>query len=420
MNAEPQQPLFRAEVLEAKRARVEGEIVLTQPLRVRGLVLLLFFLIAAVAVWISLGEYARAEVARGILVTDQASSKVVAIRPGQITQLLVREGDLVRKGQHLVSIKVEAANERGGSAIGESLEAVEAQSRLAEQQVLLAGQRAGSERARLAATLAGIRQQRADMLEQIELQREVVASAEDTFQRIQTVVEKGFVSRLEVERRRQAYLAARQDLGRLRQQLNTLAAEEGRASAELARIAADSGSEIASALSSRQTLTQQRAQLESERAYSIRAPISGRVTALQAAPGRTIDASVPLLVIVPEGSALHADIYAPTRAIGFVKPGQDVRLLYDAFPYQRFGSFGGRVTAVSRIVIDPRELSTPLKIEEPVYRIEVTPDRQTVEAFGDKMPLQPGMSLTANLILDRQSFLDWLLTPLNAVLRRNK
>jgi membrane fusion protein len=126
------------------------------------------------------------------------------------------------------------------------------------------------------------------------------------------------------------------------------------------------------------------------------------------------------MTIVPERSKLHADVYAPTRAIGFVKPGQEVRLLYDAFPYQRFGSFSGRITAVSRVVIDPRQMEAPLKIEEPVYRIEVTPDAQTVDAYGDSLPLQPGMSLTANLILERQSFFDWLLKPLNAVMRRNQ
>jgi membrane fusion protein len=284
--------------------------------------------------------------------------------------------------------------------------------------VLLSGARAASERSRLAATLAGLTQQRADLADQIAIQSQVVASAEDTFERIQTVVEKGFISKLEVERRRQAWLAARQELGRLNQQVNAALAEEARTRAEIAGIAANTGSEVANARSSSQTLAQQRARLRGERAYVVTAPVAGRVTALQAAVGRTVDAGIPLMVIVPEGSKLHADVYAPSRAIGFVKPGQEVRLLYDAFPYQRFGSFTGRIARVSRTAMDPRELNVPLKIEEPVYRIEVTPGAQTVEAYGESLPLQPGMSLTASLILERRSFLDWLLTPLRAVKNR--
>jgi membrane fusion protein len=197
-------------------------------------------------------------------------------------------------------------------------------------------------------------------------------------------------------------------------------AEEARTRAEVAGIAASTGSEVANARSSSQTLAQQRARLRGERAYVVTAPVAGRVTALQAAVGRTVDAGIPLMVIVPEGSKLHADIYAPSRAIGFVKPGQEVRLLYDAFPYQRFGSFTGRIARVSRTAMDPRELNVPLKIEEAVYRIEVTPGAQAVNAFGERLPLQPGMTLRANIVLDRRSFGEWLLQPLNAVLKRNQ
>jgi membrane fusion protein len=214
-------------------------------------------------------------------------------------------------------------------------------------------------------------------------------------------------------------LEARQELARLHQQLNSLTGESEQANAELVRAATDAESDVASARASGEALAQQGAALGGERAYAIVAPISGRVASLQTAIGRTVEASVPLMEIVPEGSSLHADIYAPTRAIGFVRPGQEVRLLYDAFPYQRFGSFRGRIVRVSRAVIDPRQLTAPLDIQEAVYRIEVAPDAQGIDAFGRREPLQPGMTLTANIILDRRSFLDWLLEPLQAVMRRN-
>jgi membrane fusion protein len=411
-------PLFRPEVGEARRHRVNGEIILTQPAGMQAMVLLIFAVCAVLAAWVTLGSYSRTESVRGMLVTDDPSAKVIAVRPGLVTQLLVHEGALVRAGQRLATVQVEQSSETGGSAVGESLGALDAQRGLTGEQVRLAGVRAEGERARVAAVVAGLAQQRADLAPQIALQQEAAASAKDLFERIHSVAEKGFVSKVEVERRRQAWVSARQELARLRQQSNAAAAEEARTSAELGRIAADAGAQVVSARAEAESITQRQSQLKGERAYTIAAPVSGRVAALQAARGRMVEPGVPMMVIVPEGSALHADVYAPTRAIGFVKPGQEVRLLYDAFPYQRFGSFTGRITRISRTVLDPRELSAPLKIEEPVYRIEVTPGAQAVAAFGDELPLQPGMTLTANLILDRRSFLDWLLQPLNAVLKR--
>lgn len=413
-------PLFRSEVAEARKERLYGEIILAQPVRVHVLTGLLAAIIALITTWIMLGNYTRSETARGILVTDTASAKIVALRPGHIAELTVSEGDLVRAGQRLAVIRVEQANEQGGSAVTDSLAALDAQRALSEDQVRLSGQRASADRARLSANLAGLRQQRSDLTRQLALQEQVVTSNQESLDRIAGVIEKGFVSRLDYDRRQQAMLTARQQLAQLEQQYNALGAEQRRTPAELARVAADAGTEVANAHASAQALAQQRAQALAQRAYVVIAPMSGRVTALQAAVGRAVDPATPMMVIIPEGSRLHAEIYAPTRAIGFVRAGQEVRLLYDAFPYQRFGSFSGKVTRVSRTVIDPRELSAPLKIEEAVYRIEVEPSAQVVAVFGERLALQPGMALNANLILDRRSFADWLLQPLNAVLKRSR
>jgi membrane fusion protein len=108
-------PLFRSEVVEARRQRVLGEIVLTQPVRTHVLVLLLFGIVALLALWVTLGTYTRTEAARGILATDDVSAKVVAIRPGVVTRLAVREGQLVRAGQTIATVQVEQGSETGGA-----------------------------------------------------------------------------------------------------------------------------------------------------------------------------------------------------------------------------------------------------------------------------------------------------------------
>jgi membrane fusion protein len=213
-------------------------------------------------------------------------------------------------------------------------------------------------------------------------------------------------------------LASRQNLATLEQQRIAATAQVDQARADLARLTIDGARDVSDIQSTIQGLAQQKTQLLAAQAYIVVAPVAGRVSALLAAEGRSMAAGMALMTIVPEKTDLRADLYAPTRAIGFVRPGQEARLLYDAFPYQRFGSFGAQVSSVSRIVLDPRDVDVPLKLEEPVYRVEVTLDRQSVDAFGDRLSLQPGMTLRANIVLERRSFLDWLLSPLHAVVNR--
>jgi membrane fusion protein len=333
--------------------------------------------------------------------------------------LFVNDGDVVRAGQKIATILVEQPIESGASTTAESLQALDVQSRLARQQAELAKYRASADRAQLVAAIGGLERQQSDLTAQVELQEQLVLSAQDSLDRMTPVMQQGFISKIEYEQRRQAWLNARKQLVQLRQQATALDADAAKMRAQLAGVGANAATEVAAAETSAAGFAGQRAQALAQRAYVIVAPASGRVTALQGAVGRTVDAST-LMEIIPEASPLHAEIYAPSRAAGFVKAGQEVRLLYDAFPYQRFGSFAGRIIRVSRTALDPRDIAAPIKTEEPVYRIEVALERQSVDGYGSALALQSGMTLSASLILDQRSFADWLLQPLNAVLRRNQ
>jgi membrane fusion protein len=102
----------------------------------------------------------------------------------------------------------------------------------------------------------------------------------------------------------------------------------------------------------------------------------------------------------------------PTRAIGFIRPGQPVRVLYDAFPYQNFGTYSGRTVKVSQTILTSTDVSVPVTLKEPVYRVTAELDRPDIDAYGQKIPLQSGMLLKADIILEKRSLLNWLLAPL--------
>lgn len=413
--------LFRREVLEhhTARHRLHGEVILAQPLSISFMVAALVVLVGIAILWVALGTYARTETAPGILVTDKPSPKIIAPTPGLVTKLLVHEGSIVRKGDRLAVIGVDRKPQFGEGVASEGLSAVEARLEIGNEQVGLADQRAVKEGDRLRSVASAAESEAASLTQQIQLQREIVASNRSMFEKLAEVIARGFVSKVEFERRRQTLLNSEQTLRRLEQERTARAADAGQARAQLASLAIEVQREKTEIRSSIQALTQQRAQLRGEQAYDVVAPISGRVTALQTGEGRMATATVPLMMIVPQASVLKAEIYAPSRAIGLVHPGQETRLLYDAFPYARFGSFQGTIAAVSRTAIDPRESDVPIRLEEPVYRVTVKLAKQNVHAFGEQFALQPGMTLQANMVLERQTFLAWLLNPFNAVSKRS-
>lgn len=411
--------LFRAEVIAARGARLHGEVILASTLPAWLTTGFVTLAAAGALTWAGLASYARTEQVAGVVASIQPLAKVIAPRPGLVTRVAVHDGDIVRAGDPLVTVQVEQMTAGGTGSASASLAAIDAQRELAQQRLALEPARAAAERTRLNATIIGAVQTQTELAEQLMLQNSVIVSTKQSFDQIKPVVDKGFMTRAEYERRRQAWLQAEQGRRALMQQRDAAASTAAQARAELQRVPIDTAGNLSQLHAAIQQLAQGRAQQSADQGYAALAPIAGRVTALQAAPGRFADGHVPLLTIVPEHAVMRAELYAPSRSIGFIVPGQAVRLLYDAFPYQRFGSFGGHVEAVSRAVITPAEVDAPLQLKESVYRVTVRLDRQRVHAFGTDIPLQPGMTLAANIVLERRTFLDWLLDPLRAVANRS-
>ena len=121
-------------------------------------------------------------------------------------------------------------------------------------------------------------------------------------------------------------------------------------------------------------------------------------------------------------SKLEAQIFSSSRAIGFLHAGQRVLLRYQSFPYQKFGSYEGTVAEVSRSAISPSELGQSFVgltslygTNEPVYRITVALDKQSVLAYGQTIPLKPGMQLEADVLIEKRHLIEWILDPLYTI-----
>jgi membrane fusion protein len=169
-------------------------------------------------------------------------------------------------------------------------------------------------------------------------------------------------------------------------------------------------------------LDQELAEAEARRQIVITAPQDGTVTGIQTEPGGNANPHVPLMSIVPADAVLQAELFSPTRAIGFVRPGQRVLLRYQAFPYQKFGFYQGTIRSVSRSAVSPSELGQQLTgltslfgSNEPVYRVTVDLAQQTVTAYGGPVPLQPGMQLEADVLIESRRLIEWMLEPLFSV-----
>jgi membrane fusion protein len=165
-------------------------------------------------------------------------------------------------------------------------------------------------------------------------------------------------------------------------------------------------------------LDQQITEYEARRTTVIPAPADGVITAILAEEGQNATTTAPLLSLLPAGAELQAELLVPSRAIGFIGTAQTVALRYQAFPYQRFGIYHGHVSQISKTIINPGDATLPVQIQEPVYRVTVALDAQTVSAYQKEVKLQAGMALEADVLLDRRRLIEWVFDPMYSLTRR--
>ena len=412
--------LFRQEVLKRQSETAIGETMRIVPISHAAFTAFLVGIITLALLYAAFAGYSRKETVQGFISPSRGVVRVVASRVGTITELLVKEGDLVTEDQVLFRVVAEETSASGVGADTAILEALKQQRSVLEDQIHNEAAHEKSELDRLETLVRGLKAEAAQLESQRGIQAERAKSARAFYDEIEPYKDKGFIRADTIQSRLQSALSEEQSLASIDERLSAKRSELHQAEINLERLPIDSADRLANLQRSLSDVAQHTAEIEGRRRYIVRAPIAGQVSSLLAAVGRTVDPRTQMLSIVPTDSHFEAELFVPARAIGFVAPGQTVRLLYDAFPFQRFGSYRGNVESVATTMLAPAELPEPVAgvVKEPAYRVKVSLEQQTVEAFGRDVPLQPDMTLRADIILEKRSLMEWLLEPLLSVRHR--
>ncbi len=411
--------LFRREALEHRQRHWLGSIQLVRPLSLGVLTAFVVFAVLAVAAWLVFGEYTRKARISGYLAPDLGVVRLVAPQAAQVLQSRVVEGASVRAGDVLFVLSVAQATAGGNAqrAIETSLATRERSLAESAREVDL---RLEARRSALGRQIDSMRAEIAQLDTETELQNQRLTLAREAQARLESLRGENFISAAQLQTKAEELLGLRAQLTALARQraahLRDIGVLESQR-AELPLAARAQRAEIDRELAA---LAQQGAENDARSQLVVRAPQDGVVTGVLAQPGQSVTPASALASLLPADARLQAQLFAPSSAVGFLRSEQKVLLRYQAFPYQKFGHQSGRVTQVSRAPLQAAELALlrPGEAAEPMYRITVALDAQSVAAYGVAQPLVPGMQLDADVLLDRRRLIEWLFEPVLGIAGR--
>ncbi len=414
-SAKSAQTLFRSQAVIARGMAIDGRVQITRPLATSLLTLFIFAITAIALTFILYGEYARKETVSGYLEPEQGVIRIVTPHSGVMSELRVVEGDSVARDAVLFNVQRPQTLGDGSDSARKQLATLSAaHAALSDARTREAGRAASTEHA-LSIQAVSLREQREELLTLQQLQQQQIRLADVQLQRLATLHARRGVPEIQWLSIRAEHLAGREKLQATRSRLRATDGELATLQANLAALQYETAERSAALDAEALGLQRSVVAIEATRDFAVRAPVAGRVMTLQRKIGEALNPGEPVLTILPERSPLVARLLIPTRAIGFVATGQTVRLRYDAFPYQHFGTQPGVLRAVASSVLFSGEAYGPLLVNQPAYPATVAIAQQSIDAPGRVVPLQAGMLLQAEIILERRSIAQWLAEPLFAL-----
>ncbi|QNI96551.1 HlyD family efflux transporter periplasmic adaptor subunit [Synechococcus sp. RS9902] len=366
-------------------------------------------------VWSAIAPLQETVAVSGKLQPIQAVQDIEALVPGVVETVLVNDGERVAQGDVLLRFDSRAANAR--------LEAARSnrdrlQNQVAINRVILGEQDAAKLTANQQLQLLNQRRQQtgennaaseALARSRVRLQglHQALATAENIAQRYQSLLADGATSALQA-------LESQAKVDKLRSEVQAEEREVARLEATARATISGNEAELRKAIETNlRAIADLSEEIEQTNVLisniEVTAPVGGTVFDVSVSRGSVVQPqgeAKPLLKIIPAGP-LQAKVYLPNSAIGFIQPGQRADVGLTSFPRDEYGFIPATVQRIGSDALTSEEQQRVLgtSAQGLHFPAVLKLERQTLKAGRRNVPLQPGMSLTADVFLRERRFI---------------
>ncbi|SEL40442.1 membrane fusion protein [Roseateles sp. YR242] len=380
------------------------------------------FAMIALLTFMAAASYDQKVALSGVLVPAGGVLSVYSPEAATVAKILVKEGQYVEASTPLIKFQSDRATVSGRLAAMQE-DAFEKRKRAIVMEGLAAEtqwkQRDESLNRQLRNLLAEVDGFEADLANS----RSRIALSKVTVQRYRELAAQGFVPQLSLQQREEELLDLQLRERSIVHQMDNSRRLIDAARADLASNRATYESTTARSNGERAALDQEWKETSARNEWLVEAPEGGQIVNINVLKGQFTTAGVAVITILPatsDGKKLVANLYAASHVVGLVEAGQSAAIQYAAFPYQKFGLHEGRIDVVGTTPINPQDIPpgqaeaifATLATREPLYRIQVAIPSQYFKKDGQIIHLKPGMTLTAQVKLERRQLWEWMFEPL--------
>lgn len=381
-------------------------------------------LIIITILWLIIGKIDIVITARGIVIPDGEAKIIQPLETGVIKEILVKEGDFVRKDQLLVLIDTMATDAQL-KTVKENLEISKEEAKRLEAQGMSQNletkdkiqKKLYNESLKALNSLIGAKNQEIKQIERqidsnIAQKRDYenqLQSATDREKRLEGV--KDIVAYNDIKEAQDRTIALRESVNRTEAEIKRLQAQKRQIQNEIAQLKADfKAQKLETLIENNKKIKELEASKEqiefSNINQKITAPVDGYVDKLMVHTiGGVVTPAQELIALTPADIPLLIKATVLNKDIGFIKPDMPVSIKIDTYDFQKYGLLHGKVKSISQNSIENEELG-------PVYEIYITLDKNTLIIDGKEQKISTGMTLNAEIEIGKRRIIEFFIYPL--------
>ena len=408
--------LFRQEAIDNVKTKWLGHALLTSGFSVRLNVLITVFFISVILIVIIFCNYTRRVNVTGEVTTIPRAVNIFSPVKGFVSHIQMSVGDLVRKGDTLYQVDVSQTT-RSGNVSENMLHSVQQQIKITEGIIFKLLKNKENTVSQLKEQLVQYESAYKESKTIVDNARKGMAEMKKTMDNYAEYKKRGLINSDQVTNQRYLYYQQQSAY----QNLNTQQIQQGLQitilKGDIVSRETDFDNQIAEQQYQLSHLRRQLSEMDATGAILISAPIDGTIETLSVTQGQMVNSGDSLAQLVPaESQGYFMVLWLPDNSIPYVHKGDRINIRYDAFPYEKFGQFAGRVISVSGIPASPQELSSyntgnqsqQHTRSEPLYKVLID---LSIDPRGASLALTSGLKAQATVFLEKRPIYQWMLSP---------
>lgn len=386
-------------------------------------------LIIVTILWLTLGKIDVVITARGVVIPDGEAKIIQAFETGVVDEILVKEGEFVKKGQLLININSKTTDAKLKS-VTKNIE----QSKLEAKRLMAIGTGKkfnslnNDEEAKIQQKLYNENinllnsEIRAKNQEMGQIQNQInsalaqkrdyefqFSTAQDKLKKLDEVVD--IIAYNEYREQKEKVNSLSESIHRANSEIMRLKTQQAQIKSQITQIRAEFRTRNLDMLANTQKQIKDLEATKEEIEFSninqkILAPTDGYIDKLLIHTlGAVVTPAQELIALTPIEKPLLIKAQVLNKDIGFVKVGMPVSIKIDTYDFQKYGILKGKVKSISQNSINDEQLGL-------VYEIYITLDNDTLLIEGKEQKISTGMTLNSEIEISKRRIIEFFIYPL--------